>query len=253
MTRTRPRLPLRVGEQVAGTGSGAVRATPRGWLVLRTQSDGSTWTWEEWQLEGHDGSDVWLEYDHATREVALYRPVETRPPVPDLDRLRPRTEVRLRVHGRSYHLVVRERGTATVVGVGGSISEPVEVGQRVEYADLSTGLHLLSVERTGPDHAPRTTTHLGRPLDVDEQREVLGRRLSRPRVARTGGIAALVVLALLGLVAACRALPPTSGACTPRTLTTTAPDGTTEVLGTDDGTSCYRRPVYGGGGGGLGK
>ena len=73
---------MRVGEDLVG--APPQRATPRAVAVLSTVHGGSTFTWEEWQLLAHDGSDVWVEYDHDTRDVTLLHPTEPWPPVVDL-------------------------------------------------------------------------------------------------------------------------------------------------------------------------
>ena len=107
MSRTRPRLALRVGEDLVGTPPH--RATPRAVAVLSTVHGGTTFTWEEWQLLAHDGSDVWIEYDHDTRDVTLLHPTEAWPPVVDLSGLRTGSTLGLRLDGRQHSLVVRER------------------------------------------------------------------------------------------------------------------------------------------------
>jgi hypothetical protein len=251
VSRTRPRLALRVGEDLVGTPP--QRATPRAVAVLSTVHGGTTFTWEEWQLLAHDGSDVWIEYDHDTRDVTLLHPTEAWPPVVDLSALHTGRTLGLRLDGRQYSLVVRERGTGRVEHVEGQFAEPFVVGQQVEYVDLSAHGTVVSIERTTGPLGPVTAVYRGRRIDVAEQRRLFGRRVA-PRTLPGGRFVAFAVAAvvLVGLFASCTARAASGdGACTPRTVETVAPSG--EVTTTEQSGTCVRRSVYGGGGGGLGK
>ncbi|QJW34982.1 DUF4178 domain-containing protein [Cellulosimicrobium protaetiae] len=247
----RPRLAMRVGEELVG--APPQRATPRAVAVLSTNQGGSTYTWEEWQLLAHDGSDVWVEYDHDTRDVTLYHPVEAWPPVVDMSSLQTGRTLGLRLDGRQYSLTVRERGTGRVEHVEGQFAEPFVVGQQVEYADLSAHGTVVSVERTTGPLGPVTAVYRGRRLDTAEQRRLFGRRLA-PLAFPGGRFVAFAVAAvvLVGFFASCSARTATGdSSCTPRTVETVAPSG--EVVTTEQSGTCVRRSVYGGGGGGLGK
>ncbi|WP_251151984.1 DUF4178 domain-containing protein [Cellulosimicrobium sp. Marseille-Q4280] len=244
------RLALRVGEELVATGTGrdAVRTTVRASAVVEMREAGTTFTWEEWQLLGHDGSDVWLEYDHDERELTLYRPTESVPPVVDLAGLHRGRQLDLRLDGRPHRLTVRERGTGTVRSVEGTFAEPFVPGQQVEYADLTGHGVVVSVERTTGPLGPVTSVYAGRRLDVAEQTRLFGRRLT-PR-SRSGGVVAAVVGAFVLLLSfgACQASRADDASCTPRSVVTTAPASGTPAPATTDSTSCYRRTLYGGGG-----
>lgn len=250
MSRFRPRLAMRVGEELVG--EPPQRATPRAVAVLSTVQAGTTYTWEEWQLLAHDGSDVWVEHDHDTRDVTLYHPVEAWPPVVDLSGLHPGRTLDLRLGRQQHRLVVRERGTGRVVHVEGQFAEPFVVGQQVEYVDLTAHGVVVSVERTTGPHGPVTAVYRGRRLDAAEQRRLFGRRVA-PRTFPGGRLVAFAVAAvLLVLVASCTARAATDGSCTPRTVATTSPT-TGDANTTEQSGACVPRSVYGGGGGGLGK
>jgi len=251
VSRTLPRLALRVGEDVVGTPPH--RATPRAVAVLSTVHGGTTFTWEEWQLLGHDGSDVWVEYDHDTRDVTLLHPTEAWPPVVDLSGLHTGRTLDLRLDGRQHSLVVRERGTGRVEHVEGQFAEPFVVGQQVEYVDLSAHGTVVSIERTTGPLGPVTAVYRGRRIDAAEQRRLFGRRVA-PASLRGGRFLAFgfVGLVLLGFFTSCAARADSDdGSCTPRTVETVAPSG--EVTTTEQSGKRARRSVYGGGGGGLGK
>ncbi|MBN0038863.1 DUF4178 domain-containing protein [Cellulosimicrobium cellulans] len=251
MSRTLPRLALRVGEDVVGTPPH--RATPRAVAVLSTVHGGTTFTWEEWQLLAHDGSDVWVEYDHDTRDVTLLHPTEAWPPVVDLSGLHTGRALDLRLDGRQHSLVVRERGAGRVEHVEGQFAEPFVVGQQVEYVDLSAHGTVVSIERTTGPLGPVTAVYRGRRIDAAEQRRLFGRRVA-PASLRGGRFLAFgfVGLVLLGFFTSCAARADSDdGPCTPRTVETVAPSG--EVTTTEQSGTCVRRSVYGGGGGGLGK
>ncbi|KFD42679.1 hypothetical protein IU11_18740 [Cellulosimicrobium sp. MM] len=193
---------MRVGDDLVG--APPQRATPRAVAVLSTVHGGSTFTWEEWQLLAHDGSDVWVEYDHDTRDVTLLRPTEPWPPVVDLSGLRTGRTLGLTLEGRQHTLTVREHGTGRVEHVEGQFAEPFAVGQEVEYVDLSAHGTIVSIERTTGPLGPVTSVYHGRRLDSAEQqapvrpsrraahgprravRRLRGRggRAARPRVVR---------------------------------------------------------------------
>jgi len=242
------RLALRVGEQLVGAGPAAPRTTARASAVLEMRESGSTYTWEEWQLLGHDGSDVWLEYDHDERELTLYRPTESVPPVVDLSGLHRGRQLDLRLDGRPHRLTVRERGTGTVRSVEGTFAEPFVPGQVVEYADLTAHGVVVSVERTTGPLGPVTSVYSGRRLDVAEQKRLFGRRLA-PR-SRSGPVAAAVAgaVVLLFSFGACQAARAGDASCTPRTVVTSAPTATDPGTADDGSTTCHRRTLYGGGG-----
>jgi hypothetical protein len=248
---TRARLAMRVGEELVGTPP--QRATPRAVAVLSTRQDGSTYTWEEWQLLGHDGSDVWVEYDHDTHDVTLFHPTEAWPPVVDLDGLHPGRSLELRLDGRPHRLAVRERGTGRVDHVEGQFAEPFAVGQQVEFVDLAGHGFVVSVERTTGPLGPVTTVYRGRRIDVAEQRRLFGRRLAPRRSLGRRVVAVAVGLVALVSFGACQANADRedSSSCTPRTVVTTSP--TTGQTTSEESGTCVRRSVYGGGGGGLGK
>ena len=48
-------------------------------LTIREKdpSDGVTDYWEEWEVLGYENLDFWVEYDHDTKAVTLYRPAES--------------------------------------------------------------------------------------------------------------------------------------------------------------------------------
>lgn len=251
MSRTpRPRLAMRVGEDLVG--APPQRATPRAVAVLSTVHGGSTFTWEEWQLLAHDGSDVWVEYDHDTRDVTLLHPTEAWPPVVDLSGLQTGRTLGLTFEGRQHTLTVREHGTGRVEHVEGQFAEPFAVGQEVEYVDLSAHGTIVSIERTTGPLGPVTSVYHGRRLDVAEQQRLFGRRVA-PRTVPGGRFVAFAVAAvvLLGLGSCAARAASGSASCTPRSVVTTSP--TTGQVGTTDDGTCVRRTVYGGGGGGLGK
>ncbi|MCB7135585.1 DUF4178 domain-containing protein [Cellulosimicrobium marinum] len=248
------RLSMRVGEELVGEGPEAPRTRVRAAAVLETTQAGSTSTWEEWQLVGADGSDLWVEHDHDSGDVTLYRPTETDPPVVDLSDLHRGRALDLRLDGRPHRLHVRERGTGTVRAVAGTFAEPFVPGQRVEYADLAGHGVVVSVERTtaGP-LGPVTSVYAGRRLDVAEQKRLFGRRLApRGRGRSTFGFLAVAVVSVFAFAACQASASDDDGSCTPRTVVTAPASGEPTSTSTES-SSCVRRPVYGGGGGGLGK
>src|SRR5690606_7095444 len=73
---TRPKARMKLGKHLIG--SPPWRSLPHGVVVYGEydRADRTTYYWEEWELLGYENTDFWVEYDHYTRKVTLYRPVE---------------------------------------------------------------------------------------------------------------------------------------------------------------------------------
>ncbi len=218
------------------------RSLPHGVVVYGEwdPEDRTTYRWEEWEVLGYENLDFWVEYDHYTRKVTLYRPLDVRE---DLDptHLRQGQQVVVTFGGQQHTLAVSEVGVGTIEHLAGAFTYDLQMGQKVAYAELQGSGYVLSVEKF--DERVLDVYH-GTVLDTAGQKAHFGRRVA-PVSRNAKGLVAAVVL-LLGFGWLTSSCGPSTRDCTPRTVTTA--DGTSSTT-----QHCVRRPVFGGGGGGLGK
>ncbi|MBD7917814.1 hypothetical protein H9657_05920 [Cellulomonas sp. Sa3CUA2] len=230
---TRPRARMRLGKHLVGRPPW--RSLPHGVVVYGEwdPEDRTTYYWEEWELLGYENTDFWVEYDHYTHQVTLYRPVEVHE---DLDprHLREGQQVAVTFGGQQHRLVVGEVGAGTIRHLAGGFTYDLQLGQEVAYAELKGDGVVLSVERFD-DRV--LDVYLGTVLDAAGQKAHFGRRVA-PRRGAGALVAAVLVTAVLGLAGACG---PTTETCTPRTVVAADGSTTTEQ-------DCVRRSVFGSGG-----
>lgn len=238
---TRPKARMKLGTHLIG--APPWRSLPHGVVVYGEwdPEDRTTYYWEEWELLGYENTDFWVEYDHYTRKVTLYRPVEV-PQRLDPTRMRQGDQVTVTLGGTPHQLWVREVGVGTARHVRGAFTYDLTEGQDVAYAELQgAGGLLLSVEKFDERVLD---VYQGTVLDTQGQKLHFGRRVAPRRVS-----SALVAVAVLVLTCGLPLASCMGGGdqdCTPRTVA--ADDGTTTTE-----QDCQRRSVFGGGGGGLGK
>lgn len=227
-------------------GSPPWRSMPHGVVVYaeKDREDGRWYHWEEWELLGYQNLDYWVEYDHDTRKVTLYWPEDV-PERLDPEQLRTGQQVTATVDGRAQQLRVGEVGAGTIRDLEGSFTYDLQKGQKVAYAELHGDGFVLSVEKFDERVLD---VYRGRELDAKAQKDHFGKVVAPRRRASwiVGGFVA--VLLLTNLAGACS--PDTRTDCTPRSLATAPPAGST-VVSEDANQICYRRPVTGVGG--LGK
>lgn len=242
----RPKARMTLGKHLIG--SPPWRSLPQGVVVYgeKDPADGVTYHWEEWEVLGYENLDLWVEYDHHTRDVTLYRPVESEEAL-DPTRMRAGQIVTVTVAGKKHRTKVSEVGVGTIASLDGSFTYDLTVGQRVAYAELRTQDTVLSLEKFD-DRV--IDLYQGTVLDVAGQKAHFGRRIAPRRVKANPVVAfVLVMVAGIGLFSACD--DDRDDDCTPRTVEQRY-DASGAPVQTENDT-CYRRSVYGGGGGGLGK
>ncbi|QCB92215.1 DUF4178 domain-containing protein [Cellulomonas shaoxiangyii] len=222
------------------------RSMPHGVVVYaeKDASDGKWYHWEEWELLGYQNLDYWVEYDHDTRKVTLYWP-ETVPETIDPEKLRTGQEITATVDGRKQKLRVGEVGAGTIRTLEGSFTYDLQKGQTVAYAELHGDDFVLSVEKFD---ARVLDVYRGTVLDAKAQKQHFGKVVA-PRQWRAP-VVGLIVATLLAFSFAGACSPDSRTDCTPRSLATAPPAGST-VVSEDQNQICYRRPVTGIGG--LGK
>lgn len=216
------------------------RSLPHGVVVYDEwdPADRTTYSWEEWELLGYENTDFWVEYDHYTRKVTLYRPVEVHERL-DPTELRPGQQLTVTLRGERQQVTVGEVGVGTVRHLAGGFTYDLQLGQEVAYAEVHGAGFLLSVEKFDERVLD---VYLGTVLDTAGQKAHFGKRVA-PLNLGSRGVLAVIALVLGGgiLFSSCG---PGSETCTPRTVV--AADGTTTTE-----QQCVRRSVFGSGG--LGK
>ncbi|MFF3065853.1 hypothetical protein ACFVQ3_14995 [Oerskovia sp. NPDC057915] len=226
------------------------RSLPQGVVVYgeKDPSDGVTYYWEEWEVLGYENLDFWVEYDHDTKAVTLYRPAESEEAL-DPTRMRKGQTVTVTVAGTKHRAVVSEVGVGTIASLDGSFTYDLTVGQRVAYAELRANRTVFSLEKF--DDRIIDLYH-GTVLDSEGQKAHFGKRVA-PRDVKVNPVVAFVLIlaAGIGLFSACGDRDVDDDDCTPRTVEQQY-DASGDLVPTENDT-CYRRSVYGGGGGGLGK
>ncbi|UZN03236.1 hypothetical protein [Cellulomonas sp. S1-8] len=235
---TRPKARMRLGTHLIGTPPW--RSLPHGVVVYGEwdPEDRTTYYWEEWELLGYENTDFWVEYDHYTRKVTLYRPVEVNEHL-DPTQLREGQQLTVTLRGTPHQVVVGEVGVGTIRHLAGAFTYDLQMGQEVAYAEIEAAGFVLSVEKFD-DRV--LDVYQGTVLDAAGQKAHFGKRVA-PRSFTTKGVLGLLALVLgVGWFAA--SCSPGTETCTPRTVV--AADGTTTTE-----QDCVRRSVFGSGG--LGK
>ncbi|MFF2621031.1 hypothetical protein [Oerskovia jenensis] len=225
------------------------RSLPQGVVVYgeKDPSDGVTYYWEEWEVLGYENLDFWVEYDHDTKGVTLYRPAESEEAL-DPTRMRTGQTVTVTVAGKRHRAVVSEVGVGTIVSLDGSFTYDLTVGQRVAYAELRANRTVFSLEKFD-DRV--IDLYQGTVLDAAGQKAHFGKRVAPRQGGLSPAVAVVALVAMgIGLFSACGDRDDDRAECTPRTVEQQY-DASGDPLTTDQ--TCYRRSVYGGGGGGLGK
>ena len=192
-------LRCRVGEVLTGAGGGSPSFTPRAAALLATRNclafeswkqvrgfvdrssstDGTRGRREMWQLTRDDGADVWLDYDHGTRELVLLEPIETTRPVGNPERHVPGRQVVVERHGIASGMTATRHGFARVTEIEGGFAMPLDSGDVFEYADLAgSGGRVAHVRRTTNRLGSTTFVYAGRVVGVSEQMNLFGRWLS---------------------------------------------------------------------------
>lgn len=234
MSSTRARLT--VGEVVQGR-ERSLRVEGCLLFLLWDDEDRKFYTWEEWQLSGTHHGDTWVEVDHDDGAVFLYEPVHF------AELLDPRTVV----VGQHYTLVsggivydarVTEVGRGTLDRILGRTTCRLKRGQQLDYADFvltdAAGRRTaVTIDRLG---RRGLLSYRKQRLKSAAQRRMFGKVISPPGVPRA------VVLSALGLVTVVVAGAMPRGCDQERRCE----EGEEDCAGTT-------RPVYGGGGGGVGK
>ncbi|WP_167148965.1 hypothetical protein [Actinomyces sp. ZJ308] len=245
------RANLQVGEMLQG---GAGNLSVRGCLLFKEwdAQDRCFYYWEEWQLIGASSADTWVELDHDPGEVLFYEPVHLQETIEPWA-LAVGQQLQLTINGTVHHALVEEVTTGTLEEVIGSPVCPLNIGETMTYVELRvtdpagvTSRLTIDSHRFRDLLAYRKTT-----LSTAQQRQLFGRVIySRSPVGSGAGrnigcalIGAIVsVVLVVGLFSSCSSSARSGGSAD---STSTSDTGSSRT---------YRhRPVYGGGGGGVGK
>ena len=217
----------------------------RGGLLFRQwdERDEEFYFWEEWQITGLEHYDVWIEFDHDTRKVYLYEPLTFNEKMDPLS-LTPGQTLSVSSRGAAYTATVEETGSGVLVDKRGEVTCTLQLGHVMGYVELR--LESQDGDRrevTVDTHAFRDiVSYTKQELSVSEQKRMFGATIAPAKRPVFAGVVWVVVVAVM-LTAAW-------------TVTRMGgPDhrigpGSSETSTSQPGGS---RPVYGGGGHGVGK
>jgi len=246
------RANLQVGDMLQGS---AGTLSVRGCLLFKEwdAQDRCFYYWEEWQLVGGSNADTWVELDHDPGEILFYEPVRLQETIEPWA-LTVGQRLQLTINGAPHQALVEEVTTGTLENAIGSPVCPLNIGETMTYVELRlTDPAGVTSRLTIDSHRFRDLlAYRKTPLSTAQQKQLFGRVLynRRPvggemnrKVIRGAFVGAIVSVALVvGMFSSCSPNRQFSG-------------GADSTSTSDTGSSrTYRhRPVYGGGGGGVGK
>ncbi len=280
--KKKPAARIKIGNTFLGE---KISATAEGYVIYKEwdAADRKNYYWEEWELRGFNDYDSWIEYDHYTRKISLYEPLKPQQFL-DPTLLKKGDQVNFTTkRGEKIQATVTEAGIGTVVRREGTLTYHVFEKDVVAYAECGGPQGRYCIEKYNEKELDIYKMQV---LDRRQQKKLLGRTIA-PGIwgqFRAMPLSSKLYLLFFGGFVAFSfigsAIPQYNTFCTPRAVTPTtrrtAPQATgtsipltstpsttsstpSSVLSTDEVTSqdanqtCYRRRVYGGGSGGVGK
>lgn len=242
------RARLSPGEQLRGEGR---PLSVTGCLLFKEwdPEDRKYYFWEEWQLSGMDDYDTWVELDHYDGRVYLYEPLRF---VEQLDpgSLHPGQILTLTSGTDVYAARVVELGAGVLHETAGTTSCSLARGEEMGYAEVElTDARGATSRVTFYSHGYRDlVSYRKRRLGRAEQRRLFGKAIAaaapmaRPgsgsdQSVNSGIVWVMVMLVIMIVIIAIAHHADGSGS-----------DGSG-----GGGSGGVVRPVYGGGGGGVGK
>ena len=236
---------LSPGEQLRGEGR---PLSVTGCLLFKEwdPEDRKYYFWEEWQLSGMDDYDTWVELDHYDGRVYLYEPLRF---VEQLDpgSLHPGQILTLTSGTDVYAARVVELGAGVLHKKVGTTSCHLARDEEMGYAEVElTDARGATSRITFDSHGYRDlVSYRKRRLGRAEQRRLFGKAIAAPTTARSGsdqsvnsGIVWVMVMLVIMIVIIAIAHHA---------------DGSGSDGSGGGGSGGVVRPVYGGGGGGVGK
>ena len=239
------RARLSPGEQLRGEGR---PLSVTGCLLFKEwdPEDRRHYFWEEWQLSGMDDYDTWVELDHYDGRVYLYEPLRF---VEQLDpgSLHPGQILTLTSGTDVYAARVVELGAGVLHEVVGTTSCRLAQGEEMGYAEVElTDAQGATSRITFDSHGYRDlVSYRKRRLGRAEQRRLFGKAIAAPTArpgsgsdqsVNSGIVWVMVMLVIMIVIIAIAQHADGSGSS-----------------GSGGGSGGVVRPVYGGGGGGVGK
>lgn len=239
------RARLSPGEQLRGEGR---PLSVTGCLLFKEwdPEDRRHYFWEEWQLSGMDDYDTWVELDHYDGRVYLYEPLRF---VEQLDpgSLHPGQILTLTSGTDVYAARVVELGAGVLHEVVGTTSCRLAQGEEMGYAEVElTDAQGATSRITFDSHGYRDlVSYRKRRLGRAEQRRLFGKAIAAPTTVQSGsdqsvnaGVFWVMVMLVIMIVIIAIAQHA---------------DGNGSNGSGGGGSGGVVRPVYGGGGGGVGK
>lgn len=245
--KKRPQARLKIGQSYNGKKTSYIA---QGVVVFREwdPKDKQFYYWEEWELTGFNDYDSWVEYDHYTKKISVYEPIDI------VERINARDlvagqKVRLTVNRKLVYGTVKEVGIASVDYLKGKMSYQLFEDDTFTYATIATAMGEVSIEDYRINGKYEKDYYLGKRLSKKQQKAQFGKVLypvNWKGIALSAGIGAAVIGPSF--------IPSYETVCTPRTAATQI-NAQDTVPTTDPNQVCTRRRVFfsGGAGGGIGK
>ena len=244
----RPKARLKIGRSYNGKKSSFIA---QGVVVFREWDpmDKRYYYWEEWELTGFEDYDSWVEYDHYTKKISIYEPIDIVERI-EARNLRKGQNVTLTVDRVPTTGRVKESGIGTVAYLKGKMSYQLFKDDVIHYATIKTGDRKeISVEDYKINQKNEKDYYAGRVLSKKQQKSLFGKTL------KPINWAAVWWALFFGLIILLPLIPQYETVCTPRIVTTnTSPTGDPRYQSNViTGQECRKVRVYGTGGGGVGK
>lgn len=245
--RKKPQARLKIGQSYNGKKTSYIA---QGVVVFREwdPKDKQFYYWEEWELTGFNDYDSWVEYDHYTKKIMVFEPIDIVEQINARD-LTAGQRVRLTVNRQVVEGTVHEVGVASVDYLKGKMSYQLFSDDTFTYATINTPNGQISIEDYRINGKSEKDYYLGRRLSKKQQKDQFGKVLHPINWAGIG-ITAAVGAVIVGPMF----IPSYETVCTPRTAATQI-NAQDTVPSADPNQVCSRRRVFfsGGAGGGIGK
>lgn len=257
LTQKRPKARLKIGGVYNGKKTSFIA---QGVVVFREwdERDKQFYYWEEWELTGFNDYDSWIEYDHYTKKVTVYEPVDIVEKFQAAG-LRIGQKINVTIDRELVSGTVYEVGVADVEYLKGKMSYQLFADDRFSYAAVMTPRGTLSIEDYRVNNKNEKDYYVGRVLSKKQQKAMFGKSLHpfNWQGALKTGIFTIFFIFLFAPEFAWL-IPRYETVCTPRTATpaTSSSVASSQTL-QDNQQTCSKRRVFfrghSGGRGGVGK
>ncbi len=246
--KKKPKARLKIGKTYQGEKTSFIA---QGVVVFREwdPKDNQFYYWEEWELTGFNDYDSWVEYDHYTKKVSIYEPIDIVERI-DASSLSKGQQLQLTVNNELLLGTVKEVGVATIDYLKGKMSYQLFPDDSFTYATIATPKGEVSVEDYRLNYKNEKDYYLGRRLSRKQQKAMFGKPI-HPINWQTAAVWVIMGAFIFGP----SLIPTTETVCTPRTVTSSVSRSTQSQSTSNLQQDCRTRRVFfsGSGGSSVGK